>query len=158
MRSIRILLIAALVCATSSVAHAGVSSMRLVAPNVGWATTGEQYQASANKLLWTTDGGDHWRDITPQLISNIDLQRSPRLVGGQFEAQESIASISFLDAHSGWVLFCCGRSDTPSSDGSSPFPRYDLAKTTDAGATWSIARVDIPAGACLFQILLGAGS
>jgi photosystem II stability/assembly factor-like uncharacterized protein len=133
-RSVRVLLIAALVCATSSVAHARVSSMQLVAPNVGWATTGGLYGHSADKLFWTTDGGAHWRDITPKLIGA--------------DRDEGIENVSFRDGQTGWVLFCCGQSETTGAAGNIPFPRYDLAKTTDAGATWSIARVGIPADAC----------
>jgi photosystem II stability/assembly factor-like uncharacterized protein len=126
-RSIRILLIAALVCATSSAAHASVSSMHLVAPNVGWATTEGEYRHSADKLFWTTDGGAHWSDITPKLIGATEDQ--------------GIESVSFLDAQTGWVLICCGYTD--SKDPNLAI-EYDLAKTTDAGATWSIARVNIP--------------
>jgi photosystem II stability/assembly factor-like uncharacterized protein len=125
-RSVRILLIAALACATSSVAHAGVSSMHLVAPNVGWAMAGDEHW-SAEKLLWTNDGGAQWRDITPKLI--------------EVHGQEEISSVFFLDAQRGWVLICCGYTD--SKDPNLAI-EYDLAKTTDAGATWSIARVNIP--------------
>lgn len=134
----RIPLIAALMLGMSSSAWAGVISMKLIAPNVGWATTGD---GSLRKLFWTADGGAHWRDITPNPFVNSEAQKiemSRRPYGVE---QTSIGDVFFLDTHRGWVLFCCGYTD--SKDPNLAI-EYDLAKTTDAGATWSIARVNIP--------------
>jgi len=35
-----------------------IQSMKLLTPQVGWAQSGQH-------LYWTTDGGSHWKDITP---------------------------------------------------------------------------------------------
>jgi hypothetical protein len=76
----RILLFAALMLATSSSARAEVTSMKLVAPNVGWAVLGEQ--SSGKSLSWTTDGGAHWRDITPKLLASSESRESRSFGGG----------------------------------------------------------------------------
>ncbi len=56
-------------------------SMKLLAPDVGWALQG-------GRLLWTADNGKNWRDITPHDPSS-----------------QEIASVFFLDTSTGWVLF-----------------------------------------------------
>jgi hypothetical protein len=66
----RILLIAALMLEMSSSAWAGVTSMKLLAPNVGWATT-EDY--GKKTLFWTADGGDHWKNITPNPFATFSF-------------------------------------------------------------------------------------
>jgi hypothetical protein len=56
-----------------------VSSMKLIAPNVGWAER-------AGRLYSTKDGGADWSDITPPL-----------------DADERLDSIFFLDPSTGWI-------------------------------------------------------
>lgn len=90
----------------------GLQWMHLVAPNVGWV-------ASSASLFWTTDNGEHWRDITP-----------PRPM-----ADEKIAAVYFLDTSTGWVLL---------SHYEEPQPRFDLAITRDSGATWSVDQLQLP--------------
>lgn len=116
--------------------------MKLLAPNVGWAVLGGG--TVGTNLLWTTDGA-HWRNISPNLFANSEAQKLKRSTLPYGVEPESIADVFFLDTHKGWVLFCCGQPDSTNSayDDS---PRYDLAMTTDAGTTWSIAHVTIPAG------------
>ncbi len=63
------------------------------------------------ELYWTQDAGGAWEKITP-------LESSPA----------SIQAVAFLDAQSGWVVL--------SAAGSDGFPVYQLAQTTDRGATW----------------------
>ena len=63
-----------------------VASMKLMAPNVGWAKSGEH-------LFWTTDNGVHWKNITPRMSSK-------EIIGGVF----------FLNVTAGWVLL--NHSDT----------------------------------------------
>ena len=59
---------------------ARIESMKLLTPNVGWATTGAQ-------LFWTNEGGSNWHDITPQNVEG------------------NIVSVFFLDEAYGWILF-----------------------------------------------------
>lgn len=121
--------------------------MKLVAPNVGWAL----YDTT---VFWTSDGGAHWRDITPKLVIDAKPRRSPGFPPrGYHGLPEIIADVFFLDTRQGWVLFCCGQSDStrPPDDDS---PQYDLAMTTDAGTTWSIAGVTLPDGV---SVLAGDG-
>jgi photosystem II stability/assembly factor-like uncharacterized protein len=61
----------------------------------------------------TTDNGANWTDITPPSTPDSD---------------ERISDVFFLDTHSGWALFSRYDKDQP---------QFDLASTTDAGATWS---------------------
>ncbi len=87
-----------------------IESMKLLTPDVGWAATNK-------KLFWTTDGGAQWKDITPK----SDHKR------------QMISSVFFLNASTGWVLLKCGDDrDVLADEGC-----FDLASTTDAGATWS---------------------
>jgi hypothetical protein len=121
---------------TPSSAWSGLTSMRLLAHNVGWATTGDDY---ARNLFWTADGGAHWKNIAPQPLTNSETRAAS--AGFTPGEREYIANVFFLDIHRGWVLLCCGEAT------SKHWPQYDLAVTTDAGATWSIAHVKIPADA-----------
>ena len=57
-----------------------VLSMKLLTPEVGWAT-------DARNLLWTADGGSQWKDITPHKV-----------------AQRRIGGVFFLNTTTGWVL------------------------------------------------------
>lgn len=83
-----------------------VADAELVAADQGWAWKGES-------LLWTADGGETWRDITP-----------PGTEG------EAIWTISFLDVAHGWVAL------------SPPFERIEdllavrMVRTEDGGQTW----------------------
>ncbi len=61
----------------------------------------------------TKDGGADWSDITPAL-----------------DADARLSSIFFLDPSTGWIAI--NHYEPPSDE-----PRFDLASTTDAGATWS---------------------
>ena len=72
------------------------------------------------QLFFTTDTGNQWRDITP---STPD--------------RKTVASVYFLNSATGWVLLS-GASARPDTD------QFDLASTTDAGASWSISRVNVP--------------
>jgi photosystem II stability/assembly factor-like uncharacterized protein len=96
-----------------------VRDFKLLSPNTGWVSTG-------NRLLFTTDNGAHWKDISP-----------PNPNGDQY------ASVFFLDANTGWVLFSHRvqdnerpeqASDEPSSDWS-----FTFSFTADGGANWTAA-------------------
>jgi hypothetical protein len=69
------------------------------------------------RYYWTTDNGTNWTDITP-----------PSSPG----SHERISDIFFLDTHRGWALFARYDKDEP---------QFDLASTTDAGATWTRTEV-----------------
>ena len=90
-----------------------IESMKLLTPNVGWVST-------ADNLFWTTDAGQHWRNITPKL--------SPA---------QNIDSVFFLDTSHGWALLISETADEAE-------PQLDLASTADGGGGWSITRVNIP--------------
>jgi photosystem II stability/assembly factor-like uncharacterized protein len=123
----------------ASARSAPVSEMKMLTLQTGWAVTGGY--RSGSRLSWTTDGGAHWRDITPIPFANAESTPEGERIDGQPEA---LASIFFLDTQKGWVLLCCGERapDKPPNG----VPEFHLAATTDAGRTWSIARVKIPHG------------
>ena len=101
-----------------------VSRMKLIAPGVGWAERG-------GRFYWTTDSGANWRDITPPSNSDLD---------------EHISDFYFLDSQRGWALF--SRFDKDESDEFKyEEPKFDLAHTTDAGATWTRTHLALPAPA-----------
>jgi photosystem II stability/assembly factor-like uncharacterized protein len=87
--------------------------MKLLTPQVGWVL---HYPG----LMWTTDGGSPWKNITPPLPTG-----------------EHIASVFFLNTQDGWVLL------TGATAGSEA-PRFDIATTVNSGATWSVATFDVP--------------
>jgi photosystem II stability/assembly factor-like uncharacterized protein len=127
------------IAATPSSATCAVAAMKMLTPEVGWAKTGGS-SGENDALWWTEDGGSHWKDITPRSSGGHErpiLQRP-----GGHVSPVSLTSIFFPDTHRGWVLMCPGDTGYESTDGD--LPRYDLATTNDAGATWSIARISIP--------------
>lgn len=102
-----------LLCSLLIVATARAATMKLLTRETGWYLAG-------SRLTWTTDGGAHWKNITPTL--------SPG---------ERVASVFFRNSQQGWVLLY------NQGNGSSP-PRQTLAITDNSGATWSLAQVSIP--------------
>jgi photosystem II stability/assembly factor-like uncharacterized protein len=82
-----------------------VVQFKLMADSTGWVSTG-------NRLLWTTDNGEHWKDISPSGT-----------------AGDRYADVFFLDARTGWVLI-------PPSDDSAA-TNFSVAITADGGATWT---------------------
>jgi photosystem II stability/assembly factor-like uncharacterized protein len=93
---------------------AKAARMKLLTPEVGWVI-------HHPGLMWTTDGGNHWKNITPPLPPG-----------------EHIASVFFLNTQQGWALL-----SGPGEKGSDE-PHFDLAVTNNAGARWSIANVTFP--------------
>lgn len=85
-----------------------VTDFKMLAPATGWASRGNRY-------YWTTDGGAHWKDITPRIGPN-----------------DEVGSIFFLDTSRGWVII------DHHIDLYSGRLRFDLACSTDAGTTWSM--------------------
>ncbi len=78
------------------------------------------WAATPNQLFWTANAGTQWRNVTPKPFSRA-----------------GISSVSFRDASNGWLLLASGEGETA---------RFQVASTTDAGTTWSIKPVNLPAG------------
>lgn len=84
-------------------------AMQLLSPTEGWMLTD-------SALLWTSDGGTAWRDVTPR-----DLATRPL---GAF----------FLDAKHGWLGAWNGQTATA---GATPVPvATPIFHTVDGGRTW----------------------
>ena len=86
-----------------------IGDFKLLAPNTGFASAG-------NKILWTTDNGEHWKDISP-----------PGSNRGQ------IANVLFYDEETGWVLYL---GDADDDD-------FVVCSTSDGGKTWTTAKIKI---------------
>lgn len=138
--TVKRLLIARCICACFAFAClsgilAGQPRMGLVGPGVGWTI---QYQGKRpgmdDHLFWTGDDGGTWRDITPH---------DP--------ASKEIAGVFFLDASRGWVLLALKHEPPKNNQEPDNFITdirgFDLASTTDGGATWTIKHLDsLPEG------------
>lgn len=82
---------------------ADIREFHLLSAEGGWLWLNQ-------RLYWTDDGGQRWRDITPL---------------GQAQA---ISAVFFLDIQHGWQLL----SESASTD----LPSYALARTANGGRTW----------------------
>ncbi len=90
---------------------ANVTAAGLVDADHGWAIAGQ-------RIVFTSDDGATWRDITPPAINGVDL---------------NILGAEFLDRDTGWVAI-----GEPFSGVSDPhFGRVDTWRTTDGGGTWT---------------------
>jgi photosystem II stability/assembly factor-like uncharacterized protein len=90
-------------------------SFKLLAPNVGWMSRGR------GQLLWTTDGGHNWKDITPPMREDVET-----------------SAVFFLDTKLGWIPLAHGSVDLPGN------LHYELARTVDGGNTWSVQGLNLP--------------
>ena len=72
------------------VSSAQAQSIKLLAPNVGWMV------ANRNQILWTTDDGVNWKNITPHAPKGT-----------------VISAVFFLDTYRGWALLTYGEPDVP---------------------------------------------
>ena len=108
--------------------YGGVGNMQSVAPRTGWAERGGRY-------YWTSDNGTNWRDITPpsSLISESQ-------VTSEGESYENLNDVFFADGHRGWALFSLY--DDPANPKEQP--KFELAFTSDAGATWTKRQLAVP--------------
>jgi hypothetical protein len=93
-------------------------SHQLLTPEVGWAAT-------TNKLFWTTDNGNQWKEITPKA-----------------QAPREISSVFFLDRSNGWALLSyAGKEDETTGVRETLF---ELASTQDGGDDWKINSLRVP--------------
>jgi photosystem II stability/assembly factor-like uncharacterized protein len=123
----------------------------MLTPTTGWSMAGGQ-------VLWTIDGGTHWRNITPPSLQHVVgflqasfLNESVGWVwafqdtttslfsttdGGQTWQQgasfqsRSYVTLSFLTPQDGWAL--ADRPDSQDETG------VDLWRTRDGGMTWAM--------------------
>src|SRR5260370_957444 len=116
----------ALFCFPGTVRAQAEPHMGLIAPGVGWALQNQSMgQDRDDHLFWTSDDGRTWRDVTPH---------DP--------ASREIAGVFFLNASRGWVLLALKRETPKNNQESDNFITdirgFDLASTTDGGASWTI--------------------
>ncbi len=114
------------------VAYVPIGRFKLLDSSTGWAST------AYNQLLWTTDGGAHWKDISPPNPNH-----------------DSYADVFFLNDVTGWVLFshevsAYHRDQDPIPHNFESDWTFYVAATHNAGATWTAmqipAMVDNPGG------------
>lgn len=118
-----------------------ISRFKLLDSSTGWAATD-------HRLLWTTDGGGHWKDISPP---------NPN--------RDSYADVFFQDQVKGWVLFShqVKEQNDPIPHNSDSEWTFYLAATQDGGHAWTTVQLpalrdgsegsDLSAGA---QIVFGS--
>lgn len=114
------------------VAYMPTGRFKLLDSSTGWVV------AYNSRLLWTTDGGAHWKDISPPNPNH-----------------DHYADVFFMDDVTGWVLF-----SHQVNDRNDPIPHnyegdwtFYVASTQDAGKTWAIT--NIPAMAENHGAMLG---
>ena len=91
------------------IAYDPVRSMHLIKVGVGWALTDKH-------LLWTTNSGKDWSDITPS-VSNL------RILGA-----------FFVDESAGWVVLSAAQADTNLNE-------LVLASTSTGGHSWTFTEL-----------------
>jgi photosystem II stability/assembly factor-like uncharacterized protein len=99
-----------------------IKDFKLLNSGTGWVSTG-------NRLLFTTDNGAHWKDISPP---------NPN--------QDHYASVFFHDTDTAWVLLV-GHSREGECADEEPSERdwaFHVASTVDGGKTWTETHVKMP--------------
>lgn len=103
-------------------------SMKLLSPTTGWYSSGQ-------RLSWTTDGGEHWTDITP----------SPGVrLGGANGGLANLDTVFFLNESEGWATLSYYGHVNPADPLSEVVTVYSIAHTVNSGASWSIGPVTFP--------------
>lgn len=102
------------------------AQMKLVSQDTGWFV-------SIGRLLWTSDNGANWKDITP---SGPGIPKGAKL-----------GCVFFLDASEGWVTLSYPEpvaSPTPQALANRK-TLYSIAHTGNGGATWKTRPLTYPA-------------
>ena len=122
---VRFICICLCIGSLSGAVQAAGPRMGLVAAGAGWIVQNQAVGASSNdRLFWTGDDGNHWKDITPH---------DP--------ASRQIAAAFFLDAWHGWVLLAVKNEPPKNQEPDNTvtdISGFDVASTTDGGASWAI--------------------
>lgn len=91
-----------------------IRDFKLLSPGAGWASTGD-------RLLFTTDSGAHWKDISPPNPNS-----------------DEYASVFFLNSDCGWVLFSQILDDDENeSEKLTGDRRFYVSATINGGTTWT---------------------
>ncbi|HSU58109.1 MAG TPA: glycoside hydrolase domain-containing protein [Bryobacteraceae bacterium] len=98
--------------------------MKLLSPNTGWVADG-------NRLYWTTDGGDHWTDITP-------------IPPDAAHATITLRIPFFRNTSEGWAIISYPEQIAPSEIVPNATTVYTIAHTVDSGASWSFTPLTYP--------------
>jgi hypothetical protein len=113
-----------------------LAAAHLVSQTAGWALVGERADAPGdsnlcihNRLYWTDDDGQNWRDITPKEAS-ITVVGEPL----PFNDPRGSYTIFFLDRLHGWMIV----DDMVEGGDSEGLVHFRLLRTEDAGATWHV--------------------
>lgn len=109
--------------------RASAAQMKLLAPNTGWV-------AGGNTLYWTTDGGNHWTNITPA---------PPEVRPGS----ATLSNVFFLDISEGWAIISYltdVSAATPSKLGYLGTQKtiYEIAHTVNSGESWTFTPLTYP--------------
>ena len=137
-----------------------LASIHMINATTGWAFTRPHLYAKGSYVLHTTDGGMHWKDVTPKyataqqsdegistefLTASIAWVATTRhalfhtIDGGQTWQKTAVgpadeasqaSQITFINPSDGWILF--STSDTGGQGDS-----IDIFRTTDGGMTWT---------------------
>lgn len=119
-------------CSQENLPAPQISSMTMLDNNVGWiiAKHGQIEKdhlipslsewGKFRSILRTTDGGNHWINVTPKAIKDRPFYHSARYI-----------ALDFIDSNHGWIV--------SSSYGSSV---VDVFSTSDGGQTWNQTSVD----------------
>jgi photosystem II stability/assembly factor-like uncharacterized protein len=91
--------------------HPTIGGMGLVAPAIGWALLDQH-------LLWTSNDGKDWRELSPSNSAHID-------------------GVFFLDSVRGWVVLS-DRDPEAEQD-----LRVTVASTQDGGITWALSPLEL---------------
>ncbi len=92
-----------------------VKDFKLLSSGTGWISTG-------NRLLFTTDNGAHWKDISPP----VPTPSNPN--------ENRFGDVFFLDTQTGWAI---STGDLQESSPDSDETETVLSLTVDGGATWT---------------------
>ncbi len=103
-----------------------IRSIHMIDANIGWSTT-SGYAPHYRSVLRTTDGGIHWKDVSP---SNVDGVFIDQPVNGPADGW---FSADFLDRDTAWIAVTPDKADSRLFD---PVATSQIFRTTDAGRTW----------------------